>query len=60
MGIKKIRDLCDEARERVTYEEVPFGTKLIFRRNDPFAGCCRVVRLAAGSACAEHPLRRML
>lgn len=36
MGIKKIRDLCDEAGVKVTYEEVSFGTKLTFHRKDPF------------------------
>lgn len=38
MGIKKIRELCDQAGVRVTYEEVPFGTKLTFHRRNPFAG----------------------
>lgn len=38
MGIKKIRELCDESGVLVTYEEVPFGTKLTFHRRDPFAG----------------------
>lgn len=37
MGIKKIRELCDEVGVRVTYEEVSFGTKLTFHRRDPFA-----------------------
>lgn len=38
MGIRKIRNLCDRAGVRVSYEEVPFGTKLTFHRPDPFAG----------------------
>lgn len=38
MGIRKIRDLCDRAGVRVSYEEVPFGTKLTFHRPNPFAG----------------------
>ncbi len=37
MGMRKIRELCDEAGVRVTYEHVSFGTKLTFHRNDPFA-----------------------
>lgn len=36
-GIRKIRELCDEAGVRVTYEQVSFGTKLTFHRNAPFA-----------------------
>ena len=37
MGMKKIKDLCDAAGVEVVYEKVPFGTKVVFRRNDPFA-----------------------
>lgn len=37
MGMRKIRELCDEVGVRVTYEHVSFGTKLTFHRNDPFA-----------------------
>ena len=37
MGIRKIRNLCDEAGVRVSYQEVSFGTKLTFHRRDPFA-----------------------
>ena len=32
-----IRNPCDEAGVRVTYEEVSFGTKLTFHRRDPVA-----------------------
>lgn len=32
-----IQELCDEANVRVVYEEVQFGTKLTFYRNDPYA-----------------------
>lgn len=37
MGIRNIRELCDAAGVKVTYEEVSFGTKLTFHRKDPFA-----------------------
>ena len=37
LGMRKMRELCDGAGVRVTYEEVPFGTKLTFHRRDPFA-----------------------
>ena len=37
MGMKKIKDLCDAAGVKVDYEKVPFGTKVTFHRNDPFA-----------------------
>ena len=37
LGMRKMRELCDAANVRVTYEEVPFGTKLTFHRNAPFA-----------------------
>lgn len=36
MGMRKICELCDEVGVRLTYEEISFGTKLIFHRNDPF------------------------
>ena len=36
MGIKKIKDLCDEAGVEVAYERVSFGTKVVFARKDPF------------------------
>ncbi len=36
-GLPLIRDLCADAGVRFTYEEIPFGTKLTFHRNDPFA-----------------------
>ena len=36
LGMPLMRDLCDEAGVKVTYEEIPFGTKLTFHRNDPF------------------------
>ena len=35
--MRKMRELCDAANVRVTYEEVPFDTKLTFHRNAPFA-----------------------
>ena len=37
MGMRKIRELCDESVVGVTYEEISFGTKLTFHRRDPFA-----------------------
>jgi ATP-dependent DNA helicase RecG len=37
MGMRKIRELCDESGVGVTYEEISFGTKLTFHRRDPFA-----------------------
>ena len=36
LGMPLIQQLCDEAGVKVTYEEIPFGTKLTFHRNDPF------------------------
>lgn len=36
LKIRKIREPCDTAGVRVTYEEVPFGTKLTLHRNAPF------------------------
>ena len=36
LGLPLIRDLCAEAGVRFTYEEIPFGTKLTFHRNDPY------------------------
>ncbi len=35
-GIKRIKDLCDEANIRVEYVHVLDGTKLVFHRNDAF------------------------
>lgn len=35
-GIKRIKDLCDEAGIEVEYGHAPSGTNLIFHRNDPF------------------------
>ena len=35
-GIKRIKDLCDEANIKVEYVHVINGTKLIFHRNDAF------------------------
>ena len=37
LGMRKMRELCDEADVKLTYEKVPFGTKLTFHRKDPFA-----------------------
>lgn len=37
-GIARIKSLCDEAGVRVEYARVPSGTKLVFHRNDAFAG----------------------
>lgn len=49
LGMRKIRELCDEAGVLVTYKEVPFGTKLTFHRTDPFAANpAREVRKGAG------------
>lgn len=35
-GIKRIKDLCDEANIEVEYVKTPDGTKLVFHRNEPF------------------------
>lgn len=35
-GIKRIKDLCDEASIEVEYARAPTGTNLIFHRNDAF------------------------
>lgn len=35
-GIKRIKDLCDEAGIEIEYRRAPSGTDLIFHRNDPF------------------------
>ena len=37
-GIPRIRDLCAEVGVRIEYVKVPDGTKLVFHRNDAFAG----------------------
>ena len=38
MGMRKIKRLCDEAGVKVTYERIPYGTKVTFHRNDPYIG----------------------
>ena len=38
MGMRKIKRLCDEADVKVTYERIPYGTKVTFHRNDPYIG----------------------
>ena len=37
LGMRRVCELCDAASVRIAYEEVPFGTKLTFHRNAPFA-----------------------
>jgi hypothetical protein len=34
MGMRKIKRLCDEAGVKVTYERIPYDTKVTFHRND--------------------------
>lgn len=36
LGMRMIRELCEEAGVKVTYEQIDFGTKLTFHRNDPY------------------------
>lgn len=36
LGMRMIRELCEEAGVRVTYEQIDFGTKLTFHRRDPY------------------------
>ena len=35
--MRMIRELCEEAGVKVTYEKIEFGTKLTFHRNDPYS-----------------------
>ncbi len=37
-GIPRMKALCDEAGINIEYQRTPDGTKLIFHRNDAFAG----------------------
>lgn len=54
LKIRKIREPCDTAGVRVTYEEVPFGTKLTLHRNAPL---WRISNRMCGKA-RERPLRK--
>ena len=67
LGMRMIRDFCDEAGVKVTYEKISFGTKLTFHRSDPYAenpakqvresaGKCGKVRERYGKGLSENEL----
>ncbi len=67
LGMRMIRDLCDEAGVRVTYEKISFGTKLTFHRLDPYdenpaeqvrdtAGYCGILRDKFGDELSDTEL----
>ena len=47
-GIKRIKNLCDEAGMSVEYVRTPDGTKLIFHRNDAFGRSLTVGNKVSG------------
>lgn len=58
-GIKRIKDLCDEAGIKVEYARIPNGTNLIFHRNDPFGKDMEVGPMAnTVSTLATDPVDR--
>ena len=57
-GIKRIKDLCDEADIEVEYERSLTGTNLIFHRNDPFGRGSAVGAAAQGGARTADPVDR--